>query len=186
MKCLADSNSHLQGTKCICDTNYIEVLTSIDTSSLGLWDNNAQSLSKCILNCSAVIEGCNTYDCTNATFCNSCQTNYAIVFVSLTNQICKLCSVQIPNCITCTNQNICSLCGSTSYMSVVALFGLVLSSSCPLCSSALPHCISCSDDQICITCEAGYIVNGITKKCDCDKTFLNLQNCNYCLIPSQC
>ncbi len=147
--CKPNTETHLSGTLCVCNTNFYEFTVPIDTASQGLWNNLTPSLDYCKLNCSAVIPGCLRDDCMNSSYCLICSAtlNYILVAVSSTVQTCVLCNVQIPNCQTCTNSSFCAFCTTGSYLLTGAT-----SSSCPLCSPAMPHCTSCTDANTCTIC----------------------------------
>ncbi len=62
-------DSTLTSGICVCNTNYYGFNTVIDKSTLGQWNNVADSLTTCLLNCSAVIVGCKQTTCTNSSYC---------------------------------------------------------------------------------------------------------------------
>ena len=181
--CKPNTNTHLSGALCVCDTNYYEFTVPIDTASQGLWNNLTSSLDYCKLNCSSAIPGCLRDDCLNSSFCQICSAslNYVLVALSPTVQTCILCNVIIPNCQTCTDRSYCAVCNGGSYLSTGTT-----SSSCPLCVSTMLHCTNCTDANTCTICESGYLVNATTNKCDCDITFNSLPNCISCILADKC
>lgn len=186
--CKAGTNTHLSGSTCVCDTNFIPVTQAIDTAALGLWNNLTPSLKSCKLNCSAVITGCLQNDCTNSTYCTVCNTvtNYVLVTVSPTQQTCKLCGSQISDCTKCTDQKFCATCSVGFYLKPVLLSGAIAGKICEMCSIPISNCVKCSDSVTCTECDLGYNLNSSTHKCDCDVSYNSLQHCETCLIPTQC
>lgn len=186
--CKAGTNTHLSGTTCVCDANFIPVTQAIDTASSGLWNNLTPSLMSCKLNCSAAIAGCFQNDCANSTYCTVCDTasNYVLVIISPSQQTCKLCNVQITDCTTCTDQNFCATCDDGYYLNNVLSGGTIVGKNCPACSTVLTNCIKCSDSSTCTLCNSGYKLNTSTKKCDCDPTYNSLPYCLTCTTPTQC
>ena len=180
--CKPNTNSHLSGTTCVCDTNYVNVTFPISTASSGLWNNLTPSLLSCKLNCSAVITGCLQNDCINASFCTVCSTasNYVLLVHNATDQTCVLCNVQIIRCTTCVNSSHCSVCADGSYLDSTASSG-----TCPLCSSAMLHCTKCTGSTTCTVCETGYLLSPTANQCLCDKTY-NLLNCQSCTVAGKC
>jgi hypothetical protein len=92
--------STLVNGACVCNTFYTGVFTSISTSTLGLWNNTASSLTTCNIVCTA-LEGCAANSCVNATYCTVCLSGYALVVVNAQTKYCDDCPSLIPNCTTC-------------------------------------------------------------------------------------
>lgn len=103
-------NSTLTGGICVCNPNYYGINTTISTSTQGQWNNVANSLTKCLLNCTAVIPKCSLSLCTNSTFCDTCMTGYILNLYAPGKQNCLNCSQAMPHCLTCTVLTACTLC----------------------------------------------------------------------------
>lgn len=145
------------------------------------------SLGHCS-SCDVQIAGCLT--CDNITSCNGCDQSLKFAagpvnsqcvcipnhYYNSTDRDCKTCSSAISNCLSCTNNDICTSCFSG--------YGLTSSNKCVKCSDVIPGCLSCQTDTQCNICDTEHFsLNEQTGKCECyEGTSLNLttNQCSDC------
>jgi hypothetical protein len=160
----------------VCDASYTSIYTAISTSTLGMWNNVANSLTSCKILCSS-LSGCAANSCTNATYCTVCVSGYALVIISAQEQYCDDCPSLIANCITCSTPTVCTQCAVGYY--ITATF------SCEACNVLMAECLTCSSGTVCLTCTPGFTLVG-SNLCQCNPAINGLSNCQTCLVPTVC
>ncbi|CAG9329813.1 unnamed protein product [Blepharisma stoltei] len=186
-KCLSGYYLNNQGTCSSCGAISVGCSTCSKTACLecssGYWLNsnsclpctsisncqtciNATECTKCeatyLLNenkkcTSSTIRNCDVVMSNNPSTCQQCSTGY---FWDTTE--CKVCSVPLPNCDTCSSSTTCSLCKTGYYLD---------SNRCLACRNALNYCLECSSDcSSCLKCDTGYYPNHANK---CIRSALN-------------
>ena len=150
---------------------------------------NMVKINSTCLKCSDILENCD--ECLNSTTCSKCLNNFYFnvsnnICINCSNvsypdqfisgQFCQLCSAAIENCISCDDENKCSLCKEGFSLSVdkkceqlqdlcTSQSSVILNSKCVNCSDIIENCDECSNSTFCTKCLNNFYFNIIDNSC---------------------
>ncbi len=159
----------------MCNAGYLPLMTAISTSSLGMWDGVANSLTECRYNCT-LIPGCAFDKCNSSTYCTECLSGFTLGAISGASRGCKSCPGEMTNCITCSSLTVCTLCDPNYFING--------NNKCQLCSSIIAGCLTCIPWWPCLTCGTGWILE--FGGCKCDPGTSGLLYCKTCSNTTTC
>jgi len=81
---------------------------------------------------------------------------------------CKRCDSSICHCDSCLTSGFCMSCEDGYYSSGI--------NSCKPCRDAMLGCTKCANEKACTECEKPFVLNKVSKKCECARP-----NCEYCI-----